>query len=161
MKKILVLVLVMFALTGCVEPDSTFKNKAIDEQIALQALAAQSIPSIQHFLERKVAAKWVKAWDNDKVISYVYVFMHGDCIGYYLVNGKPISSRSYLSPSNYPKYISSTVIDVEAIAPDGTYGEDNVGWHFFTDKGIAVAVEGIGATILYTNQKLPLNVPKL
>jgi hypothetical protein len=44
---------------------------------------------------------------------------------------------------------------------DGTYGEDNVGWHFFDASGVAVAVEGVGATIIYTNAKLTLNVPNL
>jgi hypothetical protein len=87
--------------------------------------------------------------------------MHGNCIGYYVVNGKPISSRSYLNSETTLRGYNGEPVLVEAIAPDGTYGEDNVGWHFFTAEGIAVAVEGIGASVLYTNQKLPLNVPKL
>ena len=44
---------------------------------------------------------------------------------------------------------------------DGTYGANNPGIRFFTASGIAVEWAGAGATYLYSDAPLPLNVPKL
>ena len=44
---------------------------------------------------------------------------------------------------------------------DGTYGSNNVGIRFFTASGVAVEWAGSGASYLFSNAKLPLNVPEL
>lgn len=151
MKKIVtsVILVTVLLLTGCtIETSSHQIAKRQDEAVAQAALSDEGVPPVQFFLKRKVVQKWIKTWDSANKVSYVYVFVHGNCIGYYVVNGKPVSSRSYLTPSETHKLISGEPVLLESIAPDGTYGEDNVGWHFFTAEGVAVAIEGIGATIL-------------
>jgi hypothetical protein len=137
---------------------STQVNNEKNEQVALLAQTAVDVPVVEFFLERKTVAKWFQTWDNDKVISYVYVFISGNPIGYYIVNGKPVSTRSYLTPEE-KYYINGATLQTPSL--DGTYGQDNVGWHFFDSSGVAVAIEGNTASIIYTNAPLPLKVPNL
>ena len=53
------------------------------------------------------------------------------------------------------------VYQVETPDIDGTYGTLNYGIRFFTAEGTAVEWGGMGATYLYSDAPLPINVPKL
>jgi hypothetical protein len=164
MKKILFLVMVTLSVFSFAEGNrdktqsSTTKNSNTNEQIAQKAITAVDVPIVEFFNERKTVAKWFKTWDNDKIISYVYVFISGNPIGYYVVNGKPVSTRSYLTPEEY-YYINGSTLSAPSL--DGTWGTDNVGWHFFDSSGVAVAIEGNTAAVIFTNAPLPLKVPNL
>jgi hypothetical protein len=166
MKKILmglgVLIILIISLTAATcdyEESSTSKNNRTNENIAQKAITSTPVPQVEYFLERQTVAKWFQAWDQPDQISYVYVWMYGNPVGYYVVNGKPVSTRSYLTPEEQ-YYMNGAVLQTPSL--DGTYGLDNIGWHFFDASGVAVAVEGPGASILFTNAKLPLsNFPDL
>jgi hypothetical protein len=156
----LVMILVISLTAGACdyEESSTTKNNRTNERIAQTAIESVQVPRVEYFNERKVVAEWFTRWDNDKIISYVYVFIGGNPIGYYIVKGKPVSTRSYLTPEE-AYYTNGAVLQTPSL--DGTYGQDNVGWHFFTASGIAVAIEGEYASVLFTDKPLPLEVPKL
>jgi hypothetical protein len=164
---LLVGLMAVFSATACFaegnyEQSSTTQNAIANENIAKESIVQVPIPDMKYYLERKTVAKWFETWDQQNQISYVYVFMHGNAIGYYVCNGKPVSTRSYLTPEE-AYYANGATLQTPSL--DGTYGEDNVGWRFFavTESGaeIAVAVEGVGATVLYTNARIPIQVPNL
>lgn len=173
MKRIAILFAALFALatvfTGCTFPAPTTSettsiaaNKAMDK-----AAMATPIPQVSNFLERKTIAQWVETWDKPSIPCYVYLYSYGVCVGYYVSNGKPASTQSYLIPeSSYQTLRSSDGVSIRAItqAPDldGTYGSNNPGIRFFTASGIAVEWAGAGATYLYSNAPIKtLNVPLL
>jgi hypothetical protein len=53
-------------------------------------------------------------------------------LGYFVVDGKPISNRSYLNPEE-AYYTNGAVLQTPSL--DGTYGEDLEGIRFKTIKG--------------------------
>lgn len=143
--------------------DSTaHKTDKTAEESASRAMSSVEIPVIKNFQERKMVAKWYKTWDTPSVMTYIYIVSYGTVLGYYVCNGKPISTQSYLIPEDYSEFHSNggTVIR-QAQDLDGTYGSNNPGIRFFTASGIAVEWGGSGASYLFSNAKLPLSVPKL
>jgi D-alanine-D-alanine ligase-like ATP-grasp enzyme len=157
----LLLVLLFTSMGGgeVSQPSSTQRQNAINENIASEVLNNVGIPDTQFYLEAKTVKDWFEYWDNDMRVSYVYVFMSGTPIGYYVIKGKPVSTRSYLNPEE-KYYMNGATIQTPSL--DGTYGEDNVGWRMFTAYGVPIAVEGVGATIMYSSEKITVfNVPDL
>jgi len=172
MKKIFgVLALVLIGLFfSCEAPDSA-RTVAVRAQTnaAEKAVIAVPIPEVSYFQEKRTIAKWAERWDKPSVATYVYLVSYGTILGYYVSDGKPASTRSYIMPEeSYQKLYSttggewtSTMAVVSAPDIDGTYGENNPGIRFFTAEGTAVEWGGSGASYIYSDAPLPLNVPKL
>lgn len=158
MKKIIVLIcfVSLFGLFGCDDPRLNEELKM--DGIRKQAAISIPIPSVSYFQEKRTIAKWAERWDKPNVVTYVYLFNFGNCIGYYVCLGKPASTRSYIVPEDEIK-CGSVVVSAPDI--DGTYGENNPGIRFFTAEGTAVEWAGSGASYLYSDVPLPLGVPKL
>lgn len=138
------------------------KNTEDIYSTSVKANSTIPAPQLNFFVERDTLAKWAERWDKPSVVTYVYLFAYGNCIGYYVCNGKPAATTNYLVPEyqniskgNYT-YIQEQTMDL-----DGTYGANNPGIRFFTASGIAVEWAGQGASYLYSDAVLPLNVPKL
>ena len=168
MKKIIVLfiiVIVACSITFAMADveTSTEKIKESTQLAQDNAVAAVPIPVVTNFTERKTIAQWTERWDKPSVVTYVYLISYGNILGYYVCNGKPASIQSYLIPETKYEYFGSTsgyqVVEAQDI--DGTYGTLNPGIRFFTAEGTAVEWGGAGATYLYSDAPLPLNVPKL
>lgn len=159
----------IFLFTGCDVSGPTTSEKTAAAATAAMDRAAEAtpIPQVTNFLERKTIAKWVETWDKPSVPCYVYLYSYGVCVGYYVSNGKPASTQSYLIPeSSYQRLLSNDNYSVHTMAQapdlDGTYGTNNPGIRFFTAGGIAVEWAGAGATYLYSNAPIKtLNVPLL
>ena len=103
---IFILSVTFFLATGCDEVVSTSKQNEIETRRAqdvnnANALSAYPVPNVQNFLERKTVSEWVKRWDKPSILTYCYVFIGQNCIGYFITNGKPASSQSYLIPEDY------------------------------------------------------------
>lgn len=144
---------------GCSMPSARDVAEFAQQQSAQKAVQAVPIPSISYFQEKRTIAKWAERWDKPSVVTYVYLVSYGNIIGYYVSDGKPASTRSYLMPeeskvSGYEVVLSNPDID-------GTYGENNPGIRFFTAEGTAVEWGGSGASYLFSDAPLPINVPKL
>lgn len=144
------------------------KTSAKEEEQKMQiknletAQTSIPIPQISYHQERRTIAKWAERWDKPNLPCYVYLVSYGKIIGYYVADGKPSSTRSYI----LPEYKHNTHIDgnccLEPTADlDGTYGENNQGIRFFTAQGTAVEWGGDGASYIYSDTPLPINVPKL
>ncbi len=173
MKKLIFIFTLIFGLTivtGCdvnYEQPASVKTAETANNAMESAITATPIPTVTHFLERKTIAKWVETWDKPSLPCYVYLYSHGVCIGYYISNGKPASTQSYLIPEeSYQRVRSadgySNTLMTQAPDLDGTYGTNNPGIRFFTASGVAVEWAGAGATYLYSNAPIKtLNVPLL
>lgn len=170
---------IVFALVACVvlfascdiEPPRASEQAQIAQaQMAEQAATAVPIPTVSYFQEKRTIAKWAERWDKPSVPTYVYLVSFGKIIGYYVADGKPASTRSYLMPEE--AYQKMTYGDNRASynwnvtqAPDidGTYGENNPGIRFFTAEGVAVEWAGDGASYLYSDAPIDFGyfVPRL
>ena len=165
MKKIGVLLIICSLFVSCALPQSQEdlnKQQTKQDQVSVQsrALAAQPVPAVNYFLERKTVAKWVERWDKPSVVCYVYLISQGQFIGYYVSDGKPVSTQSYLIPEDKIEYAGSAQVR-QAQDIDGTYGSNNPGIRFFTASGIAVEYGGSNYSYLYSDSKLSINVPCL
>lgn len=134
------------------EPTATQVSNENNEAIAQAAQRAYPTPMVDNFIERKTVSEWVERWDTPFIITYVYLFSFGNCIGYYVCDGKPASTQSYLEPEER-YYMNGATLQTPSL--DGTYGADQVGWIFFDHEGRAVSWQGQGASILFTDTPLP------
>jgi hypothetical protein len=104
----------------------------------------------------------VSHWDRPSATCYVYLISYGNIIGYYVSDGKPASTGSFLTPEYREEYVSNGGIrNIQLPDIDGTYGTNNPGIRFFTASGIAVEWAGSGASYIYSDVPLKLNVPLL
>lgn len=159
---ILLGMLVFLGAESCENPSSA-RDQAVTQQanLAHVAIVSTPIPNLSYFPERRTIARWAVAWDKPDIPTYVYLISFGKVIGYYVCNGKPASTRSYITPEeNMDSYDGNPYI-VDAPDIDGTYGDNNPGIRFFTASGIAVEWAGEGASYIYSNAILPLDVPLL
>ncbi|MDD5358216.1 MAG: hypothetical protein PHX80_03665 [Candidatus Nanoarchaeia archaeon] len=139
--------------------------KAQDES-SQRAIEAVPIPSVSYFQEKRTIAKWAERWDKPNLPCYVYLISYGNILGYYVTDGKPASTKSYLMPEE--RIVDDPYGSVDAGGQivstpdiDGTYGDNNPGIRFFTAEGTAVEWGGQGACYIYSDAPLPIKVPKL
>jgi hypothetical protein len=164
MKKFLLVFCLAAILLGCLEraPDSGAARRTANEQSARAQLSAQSainVPDLSYFQERRTVAKWAEHWDRPSAACYVYLISYGAIIGYYVADGKPASTGSFLTPEYREEYAGNSVMrNIQLPDIDGTYGTNNPGIRFFTASGIAVEWAGAGASYIYSDVPLNLNV---
>ena len=147
------------------ERDVQFENQQQTSKASAsnieRAIASIPVPTLSYFQERRTIEKWAKRWDKPSVPCYVYLFNYGVCIGYFVSDGKPASTRSYLTPESYSQHHENCVYTTEQNPDlDGTYGDNNFGIRFFTASGSAVEA-GAGISYVYSDTPLKLSVPKL
>lgn len=152
---------VLLASCGISEPSPRQVAEQAQDQAARAAVQAVPIPTVSYFQEKRTIAKWASRWDKPSVPTYVYLVSFGKVLGYYVADGKPASTRSYLMPEEevLTRYSGYPIISAPDI--DGTYGDNNPGIRFFTAEGAAVEWAGDGASYLYSDVPLPFDVPKL
>lgn len=168
---VLIAALVLFvALTAeaCHSPPTAREQaEAASAEIASSAIESIPIPQVSYFQERRTITKWAAYWDKPNLPTYVYLFVFDKCLGYYVADGKPASTRSYVVPEQSLQYtrpsLSSSYYAEVLPSPDidGTYGDNNPGIRFFTADGNPVEWGGAGASYLYSAYPLPIDVPKL
>lgn len=145
---------------GCDDSDSVERREQ-DRNIET-AHASIPIPRMSYYQERRTISKWAQRWDTPNLPCYVYLVSYGKIIGYYVTNGKPSSTRSYILPEVKHNLHGDGGCCLEPTADlDGTYGQNNPGIRFFTAEGTAVEWGGSGASYLYSDAPLPINVPLL
>jgi hypothetical protein len=165
MKKFVILGLIVVFMASCgadyynaerVRKEAN--RQSTEAQIKAQSLIA--VPEISYFQERRTIAKWAQHWDRPAAACYVYLISYGQIIGYYVSNGKPASTGSYLTPE-YRREPGTQDAQMQLPDIDGTYGTNNPGIRFFTASGIAVEWAGSGASYIYSDVPLKLNVSLL
>lgn len=169
MKRIVVFICFVFFAFSCTGPrESDGRQKAVESQreMSNKSVDAVKIPQVSYFQERRTIAKWAERWDKPNLPCYVYLISFGKIIGYYVTDGKPASTRSYLMPEENlidDPYGNTSAGGQIVSAPDidGTYGNNNPGIRFFTAEGTAVEWAGDGASYIYSDAPLPIDVPRL
>jgi hypothetical protein len=149
-----------------INPAEEVRREANKQSAAAQEAAQLSvpIPQISYFPERRTIGKWASHWDRPSAACYVYLVSYGTIIGYYVSDGKPASTGSLLTPEYREEAIysgSGTIRNTQLPDIDGTYGINNPGIRFFTASGIAVEWAGSGASYIYSDVPLKINVPLL
>lgn len=163
---------VMFFATGCdlwadtsVSTQNRIATRTAQDLNNANAMSAYPVPNVQNFLERKTVSEWVKRWDKPSILTYCYIFIGQNCIGYFITNGKPASSQSYLIPEDYTEthFGQGGGGNVTRQAPDldGTYGSNNAGYRFFLANGTAVECSGTMVSCVYADAPLSINVPQI
>lgn len=139
------------------------KKKQIDNQSSF--MSAYPVPKVNNFLERKTVSEWVKRWDKPSILTYCYIFIGQNCIGYFITNEKPASSQSYLIPEDYVEtdrgQYGGGNVTRQAPDLDGTYGTNNAGYRFFLANGTAVECSGTMVSCVYADAPLSINCPQI
>lgn len=166
MKRFITFILICIVTAGVLSAVGATETKQLETQAAREttdnAITAIPVPKISNFVERKTLAQWAQRWDKPSVVTYLYLFSYGQCIGYYVCNGKPAATTNYLVPEWKDRYVGNGGVESEQTMDlDGTYGANNPGIRFFTASGTAVEWAGQGASYLYSDAPIPLKVPKL
>jgi hypothetical protein len=167
MKKLFILLFAFVGtlfMTSCgidIQPSGREIAEQSQQTMEKTAVNSVEIPVVSYFQERRTIAKWAKRWDKPSIATYVYLISFGKIIGYYVADGKPASTRSYLLPEEKYEYHSEGGVTLGTPDIDGTYGDNNPGIRFFTAEGVAVEWGGDGASYLYSDAPLPIDVPKL
>jgi len=139
-------------------PSSTTVTARATEDVAQDAISAVPIYRPRYFNERRGVANWLKKWDTPPEATEAYIYLisqTGTVIGYYVTNGKPFSTESYLIPEE-KYYANGATLQTQDL--DGTYGSNQKGIRFFTPSGIAVEWSGL---YIFTSEPLDLNVKLL
>jgi hypothetical protein len=157
-----IVVSLLLPLFGCDERSAKSEEFRQQRRVIETAQANIPIPQVSYYQERRTIAKWAQRWDKPNIPCYVYLVSYGTIIGYYVTDGKPACTRNYILPEYKHNDHGSWGCCLEPTADlDGTYGDNNPGIRFFTAEGTAVEWGGQGATYIYSDAPLPLNIPKL
>lgn len=137
-----------------------YRKRIATKQVETQSRAetAYPVPEVYNFMERKTIYEWTKRWDTPNKACYVYVFIGEKCVGYFVANGKPASTQSYLLPETYDLYDvsrSGTHMEKQAMDIDGTYGANNPGYRMFLASGQAIEVSGYNVSVIYSDSPVP------
>ena len=158
-------VFLLSASCGLEVSDSTVARREANAASTRAQVAAQAsvvIPDLTYFQERRTIAKWAEHWDKPSAACYIYLISYGNIIGYYVSDGKPASTYSYLTPEYLEESRGGNgIYNVQLPDIDGCYGSNNPGIRFFTASGIAVEWGGATASYLYSDVPLNINVPLL
>lgn len=130
----------------------------IQNDIMVDAFTAYPVPKVDNFLERKIITDWAERWDVPNKPCYCYVFVGEKCIGYFVTNGKPASTQSYLIPEEIDIYFTSGASTHEMMQSpdiDGTFGDNNPGYRMFLASGQAIEVSGYNMSMIYSDSPVP------
>ena len=171
MKKFAVMVLSLLlaaaALAGCEEEKNSAQSSGqqLTEDAFAQQQAAVPYPkeALKDSLERRNLKERLLRTNDANKIGYVYLLSFtGQPLGYYTIKGKVSNTDSQMTTSEliYRYCANSSCSDHPVPAPgdDGSYGPNESGNFFFTTEGAFVETD---LTYLYSDQPLPIDVPKL
>lgn len=140
-------------------------GQADTESAFAQQRAAVPYPAaeLKDSLERRNIRERLLRTNQPNKIGYIYLLsLSGTPLGYYTIKGKVSSTDSQMTTTDLiikdQGQSGGGNVTVPAPGDDGTYGPNEPGVFFFTTEGAFVTTS---LTYLYSDQPLPLNVPKL
>lgn len=139
-------------------------GQAQTEQAFAQQQAAVPYPAdaMRDSLERRNLRDRLLRTNSPSKVGYVYLLsFSGQPLGYYVIKGKVSSTQSQMTTDQLvQRYGADEGGNAVVTAPgdDGSYGQNEPGEFFFTTEGAFVETS---LHYLYSDQPLPLNVPKL
>lgn len=121
------------ALTGCT--DSEYEARKDKQSEALST--SLGIENQKERLSRE---------EDPNAIRYVYILapLNGEIIGYYTIQGKVSSAGTQLAPEQeiICRFSGDSCQGVDSAKDDGTFGDSDEGFFFFTTEGVLVEMEG-------------------
>lgn len=153
MKKIIIALLLMFALVGlsaCEYDNEVSKSRQEDQKLSGQAYEQQkkAVPfpagELQDSLERRNLKERLLRQNDPSRVGYVYYVPFGKFLGFWTIKGKVSSTQSQMNPSDE---ITEDLSDcsgcfesqvMESAGDDGSFGESERGVFFFTTEGVMV-----------------------
>lgn len=162
-KKLMVvlLVAVLAVLTACEEESSSYKSEMEVQSGSYKTLVEKEpAKNMTNPKTRETINFWTETWNNPGQLAYVYLQNStGDMIGYYVLDGPPVSMCASLTP-NYDTIYSSnggyTVIPTPGI--DGVYrSSEDCSRYFGKDASSGSYVEftvGMGINMLLYTEPL-------
>ena len=126
----------------------------------------QPAQSMDYSPTRATKNFWIETWDEPGKLSYVYLQSStGDLLGYYVLEGLPVSyCTSLIPPYEVKDYTSSSggnALAVPGPSVDGTYSSgSNCNTYYGKDATTGAYVEytaGLGINVLLYDQPLPRN----
>lgn len=165
MKKVLALVvaaLLAFILAACsTQPEAQQKETETQQDNYAALVAKVPAHTMTNAVTRKTINFWIDTWNKPGQLAYVYLQnADGDMIGYYVMDGPPVSMCTSLTP-NYRIIDNSNggLLSVPAPGMDGVYysgGECNT--YYGKDATTGAFIEytvGMGINVLLYTQPLP------
>jgi hypothetical protein len=160
----------LLLVAGCSGDDSSQAQESQRKQITYDKLVAgQPAKSMTHSPTRDTINFWVETWNEPGKQSYVYLMAsNGQLIGYYVLEGLPVSACAALTPSYELKDVGGdgdSVPDFQVPAPslDGVYysgGQCNVYYGKDASTGQYIEwAEGQGISHLLYEQ--PIDAPNV
>ena len=134
MKKLLLVLFIAFALTGCMEESTRHQEERYQEDLMQKASDEVGMPNITEFTEKKTAKMIWEMRDDANLITHSYIvnlegkFIYiGQSIGY----GLPYSTQ-YTNPDEYIGQGGS----ISQADPNGLYSGDGLSstWVMLTDE---------------------------
>lgn len=162
LKVMLAMVAVVMVLSGCIEEQNTSRKQEMSVQTGTYEDLVQKEPA-KHMTNPKTRETinfWTETWNNPEQLAYVYLQnADGDMIGYYALDGPPVSMCASLTP-NYDTVHSSsggyTVVPTPGI--DGVYrSAEDCSRYFGKDATSGAYVEftvGMGINMLLYTEPL-------
>lgn len=148
------------ALTGCeaatTQSDASNRDKAHD-----QMESSQAAKTMDYSPTRETINFWVDTWDEPGKLSYVYLQNNtGDMLGYYVLEGLPVSYCAQISPTTEVYGSSNSRVVVPTPANDGAYysGGGSCNTYYGKDATTGAYIEytaGLGINVLLFDQPLP------
>lgn len=169
MKKVRVFIILLsfaYIMAGCESSPSAQEEGEKDQENVIQkAIKAHPTPQINNFLTRKNVIKWVERMDTPDKLFYIYVLAdNGAKIGYFVAQYRPVSTATFLTPTERLHDDYDWGITLPAPALDGTYyGEGGASEQFFFfDAETDAFIELKGLNYILMDQPLAgINIPRL
>jgi hypothetical protein len=125
------------------------------------------IDQMNTFLELMQQREKLLRFNNPAKLGYVYVFNPGvkEPIGYYTIKGKVSSTNSQMTPTDQVYWTCKDghgcqPVVVKSPSDDGSYGENEPGYFFFTTEDVYVFVPQMMSPIYQDAPMTIFNVPQ-
>lgn len=144
----------LVALTGCEEGGDSEARDASHDQMQ----QSQPAKVMEYSPTRETINYWVDTWDEPGKLSYVYLQSStGDLLGYYVLEGLPVSYCAQISPPDRVIGARSAVVR-QAPANDGAYyGSGNCNTFYGKDATTGAYIEytaGLGINVLLFSEPM-------
>lgn len=159
LKLITPLIIVSIILVAC-EETSQDKEMEVQQNTYTDLVAKEPAKDMTNPKTRETINFWTETWNQKDQLAYVYLQnSNGDMIGYYVLDGPPVSMCASLTPNYDTKYSSNggyTVVPAPGI--DGVYrSAEDCSRYFGKDATSGAYVEftvGMGINMLLYTEPL-------
>lgn len=158
---ILAALALVFGLAACTGEPSAQSNEREKQQSTYEKLTAnQPAGSMSYSPTRETINFWIDTWDEPGKLAYVYLQgANGELLGYYVLEGLPVSYCASLTPTYGIDSSSNGKVTYPRPAMDGVYySGGQCDTYYGKDATSGSYIEytaGLGINVLLYEQPLP------